>query len=210
MRLTLWLFAAALTVGEQTVPMTLDLPAAQKAGGMPLMETLAKRATARAFAPQELSMQQISNLLWAAFGVNRPDGKRTAPSAMNFQEIDVYVLLQRGAYVYDAKGNRLTQVLSEDIRVLGGTQSFVRDAPVTLVFVADLARMSGGANLEKDPIAAFDTGFISQNVYLYCASEGLATGVRAWVDRDALGKRLGLRPDQKIVAAQSVGFPKKL
>jgi nitroreductase len=208
MRLTLWLFAAALAAGETNAPTTLDLPAPQKTGGLPVMEALSKRATARAFDTQDLSTQQLSNLLWSAFGLNRPDGKRTAPSAMNFQETDVYVLLKQGAYVYDAKANRLTQVLTEDIRALGGKQDFVKDAPLTLVFVADFAKM-GNSGLEKPSTASIDVGFISQNVYLYCASEGLATGVRLWVDQDALGKRLGLRADQHIIAAQSVGYPKK-
>jgi nitroreductase len=208
MRLTLWLFVAGLAAGGANAPATLDLPAPQKTGGLPVMEALSKRATARAFDTQDLSTQQLSNLLWSAFGLNRPDGKRTAPSAMNFQETDVYVLLKQGAYVYDAKANRLTQVLTEDIRALGGKQDFVKDAPLTLVFVADFAKM-GNSGLEKPSTASIDVGFISQNVYLYCASEGLATGVRLMVDRDALGKRLGLRPDQHIIAAQSVGYPKK-
>ena len=154
-------------------------------------------------------MQQISSLLWAAFGVNRADGKRTAPSAMDHQETDIYVLLKQGAYVYDAKANRLTQVLAEDIRALGGKQDFVKDAPLTLVYVADLAKMGNGNAAEKESTASIDVGFIAQNVYLYCASESLATGVRGWVDHDALGKRLGLRVDQRIIAAQSVGYPKK-
>jgi nitroreductase len=206
MALTVWLLAASLAAGT-SAPTAIDLPTPQKTGGMPVMEALSKRATSRAFDSPDLSAQQLSNLLWAAFGVNRPDGKRTAPSAMNFQETDVYVLLKQGAYVYDAKANRLNQVLSEDVRPLGGVQDFVKDAPVTLVYVADLAKMRSG--LEKDGTASIDVGFISQNVYLYCASEGLATGVRLMVDRDALAKRLGLRPDQKIIAAQSVGLPKK-
>ncbi len=203
------LLTVALVAAEPAAPATLDLPAPQKTGGMPIMEALSKRATARAFATQDLSPQQLSNVLWAAFGVNRPDGKRTAPSAMDFQETDIYVLMKQGAYVYDAKAHRLTQVLAEDIRTLGGVQPFVKDAPVTLVFVVDPERMGRGTAAEKDSYASFDVGFISQNVYLYCASEGLATGVRAYVDRDALAKRLSLRPDQKIIAAQSVGYPAK-
>jgi nitroreductase len=208
MRLTLWLLSASLAAGTST-PTALDLPAPQKTGGMPVMEALSKRATARAFDSQDLSTQQLSNVLWAAFGVNRPDGKRTAPSAMDHQETDVYVLLKQGAYVYDAKANRLAPVLAEDIRALGGKQDFVKDAPLTLVFIADLAKMGNGNVAEKESMASIDVGFIAQNVYLYCASEGLATGVRMWVDHDALGKRLGLRPDQHIIAAQSVGYPKK-
>jgi nitroreductase len=187
---------------------SIDLPAPQKAGGMPLMEALARRSTARAFDAKELSPQQISSLLWAAFGINRPDGKRTAPSARNFQETDIYVLLKQGAYVYSAKSNKLNLVVAEDIRALGGTQAFVKDAPVTLVFVADLSKMGGGRSEDKKDFAHTDVGYISQNVYLFCASEGLVTGARAMVDRSALGPKLNLRPDQMIVLAQSVGCPK--
>src|SRR5271157_3383796 len=113
----------------------MDLPAPQKSGGMPLMEALAKRSTTRAFDSKDLSPQQLSSLLWACFGINRPDGKRTAPSANNKQATDVYALLKQGAYVYDAKANKLDLVLAEDIRKLGGTQDFVTNAPMTLVFV---------------------------------------------------------------------------
>ena len=184
----------------------LMLPAPQKTGGMPLMEALSHRATSRAFATTELSTQQLSDLLWAAFGVNRPDGKRTAPSAKNWRETDVYVLLKTGAYRYDPSAHRLSLVLDEDIRALGGIQSFVASAPVTLVFVADFAR-TGGSGPGQREYAAMDAGFISQNVYLYCASERLATGARAYVDKAALGAKLGLRPDQTILLAQSVGYP---
>ena len=187
---------------------SIDLPAPQKTGGMPLMDALAKRSTARAFDSKELASQQLSSLLWAAFGINRPDGKRTAPSAMNFQETDIYVLLKQGAYVYSATSNRLDLVVAEDIRALGGTQSFVKDAPVTLVFVADFARMGQGSVDNKKNTANIDVGYISQNAYLYCASEGLVTGARGSVDRATLGPRLKLRPDQRIILAQSVGYPK--
>ena len=189
-------------------PKALELVPAQKKGGMPLMEALAKRSTSRAFEAKELTPQQLSNLLWAAFGINRPDGKRTAPSSMNKLETDIYVLMKQGVYVYDAKQHRLDLALAEDIRELGGKQPFVKEAPITLVFVADLAKMNEAGKEEKLNTANIDAGFISQNVYLYCASEGLATGVRAWVDREALGKRLKLRADQYITAAQSVGYPK--
>ena len=171
------------------------------------MEALAKRSTARAFATNDLSPQQISSLLWSAFGINRPDGKRTAPSASNKQETDIYVLLKSGAYVYSAVSNKLDLVGTNDIRALGGTQEFVKDAPVTLVFVADLAKR-GGNNEGARNTANIDVGYISQNVYLFCASEGLVTGARGSVDRAALGQKLKLRPDQLIVLAQSVGFPK--
>ena len=206
MKLKLSILLAAFLAGNLLAESIL-LPPPQKTGGMPLMEALAKRSTSRAFATNELSSQQISSLLWAAFGINRPDGKRTAPSAMNFQETDIYVLLKSGAYVYSAASNQLNQVVAEDIRALGGIQAFVKDAPVTLVFVADLAK-SGGNNEGNRNFASIDVGYISQNVYLFCASEGLATGARALVDQKALGEKLKLRPDQLIVLAQSVGYPK--
>jgi nitroreductase len=187
---------------------SIDLPAPQKTGGMPLMDALAKRSTARAFDSTELSTQQLSSLLWAAFGINRSDGKRTAPSARNFQETDIYVLLKQGADVYDAKSNKLDLVAAEDIRALGGTQAFVKDAPVTLVFVADLSKMGKGSDESKKNTANIDVGYISQNVYLYCASESLVTGARMSVDQAALVPKLKLRPDQMIILAQSVGYPK--
>ena len=207
MKRTWVLFIAAILAGN-LLAQNIDLPGPQKTGGMPLMDALAKRSTARAFDSKELSAQQLSSLLWAAFGINRPDGKRTAPSAMNFQETDIYVLLKQGAYVYSATSNRLDLVVAEDIRALGGTQSFVKDAPVTLVFVADFARMGQGSDDNKKNTANIDVGYISQNAYLYCASEGLVTGARGSVDRATLGPRLKLRPDQRIILAQSVGYPK--
>ena len=187
---------------------SIDLPAPQKTGGMPLMEALAKRATTRAFDSKDLSPRQLSSLLWAAFGINRPDGKRTAPSARNTQETDIYVLLKQGAYVYAANSNRLDLVVAEDIRAVSGAQSFLKDAPVTLVFVADLSKMGNGSNEDKKNTANIDVGYISQNVYLFCASEGMATVAVGSVDRAALGAKLKLRPDQMIILGQPAGFPK--
>jgi len=201
--------AALLAAAGAIAQAPVELPSPRTTGGMPLMEALAKRATSRAFDTRDLPADQLSSLLWAGFGVNRPDGKRTAPSSMNKQEMEIYVLLKSGAYVYDAAKHRLAPVLAEDIRALGGRQEFVKDAPVTLVYVADLAKMQDAPAAQKSETAAIDTGFISQNVYLYCASEGLATGVRAWVDTETLAKRLSLRADQRITAAQSVGWPKR-
>jgi len=203
-----WTVAVALVAGEAGAQAAIGLPAPRKTGGMPLMEALARRATSREFDTRDLAPDHLSNVLWAGFGVNRPDGKRTAPSSMDKQETDIYVLMKSGAYVYDATRHWLAPVLAEDIRGLGGRQEFVRDAPVTLVYVADLVRMADAPLAVKHETASIDSGFISQNVYLYCASEGLATGVRAWVDTEALGKRLGLRSDQWITAAQSIGYPK--
>ena len=207
MQRALLVFLAVFVAGN-LFAQSIDLPAPQKTGGMPLMEALAKRSTARAFDTRELSHQQISSLLWAAFGVNRPDGKRTAPSARNSQATDIYVLLKQGVYVYSALSNKLNLVVAEDVRVLGGTQAFVKDAPVTLMFVADLTKIRGSDSESKTNTAHIDVGYISQNVYLFCTSEGLVTGARGSVDRAALGPRLKLRPDQLIVLAQSVGYSK--
>jgi SagB-type dehydrogenase family enzyme len=200
--LTISLFAASLLTGQ-----TLELPAPQKTGGMPLMEVLSKRATVRAFDTTDISVQQISNLLWASFGVNRPDGRRTAPSANNKQEIDIYVLLKTGAYVYDAQNNKLNLVSTEDLRGQASDQRFA-DAPVQLIFVADLTKRGGSSEEEKLRMANIDCGYISQNTYLYCTSEGLVTGARATVNRDAIISKLKLSPEQRILLAHSVGHPK--
>jgi hypothetical protein len=186
----------------------VSLPPPQTEGGKPLMQALKLRATARAFAPDPLPPQTLANLLWAAWGINRPqEGKRTAPSTRNWQEIEVVVVNATGAYEYDASGNTLRPLVAGDLRALAGTQEFVKDAPVTLVLVADTSRMQGGADTQA--LAYADAAFVSQNVYLFCASEGLATGVRASLDRPALAKALKLRDTQLLVFAQSVGFPKK-
>jgi len=186
----------------------IPLPPPQLNGGRPLMQVIQARRSARAFSPQPLSAQVLANLLWAADGVNRPDsGGRTAPTASNSQDMDVYVVMADGLFLYDAKGHRLQPILGEDIRALAGRQAYVKEAPVNLIYVSDLARMKA-APADREGYANNHTGFIAQNVYLYCASEGLATVVRASIDRPALAQKMGLRPDQKITLAQSVGYPK--
>ncbi len=187
----------------------VKLPAPKTEGGMPLQQALKERKSSREFNGQKLPLPVLSNLLWAAWGVNRPDGHHTAPSASNRQEIDVYVATADGLYLYEAKEHQLRRVLAEDIRALTGTQPFVKDAAVSLVYVADLAKGN-----RTDPAAIeFYTGtnaaFLAQNVYLFCASERLATVVRASIDRPALAKAMKLRQDQKIALAQSVGYPKQ-
>jgi SagB-type dehydrogenase family enzyme len=186
----------------------IDLPAPQKQSGKPLMQALNDRHSTRNFSSQKLPAQMLSNLLWAAFGINRPDsGKRTAPSAMNWQEVDIYVAAMDGVYIYNAAEHRLDPVLEKDIRADTGTQGFVDEAPINLIYVADYAKMGGAAEARKKFYAAADTGFISQNVYLYCASAGLATVVRGSVPREQLAKTLDLRAEQHIILAQTVGFP---
>jgi SagB-type dehydrogenase family enzyme len=198
----------ALIFAQDLRPIKLLKP--QTEGGRPLMQVLKDRKSSREFSSKELPPQVLSNMLWAAYGINRTDsGKRTAPSAINWQEIDIYVATARGLYLYDAKAHTLQPVLSEDIRSMTGLQSFVQEVPVNLIYVADQARMGNATPEEKVFYSAADTGFISQNVYLYCASEGLATVVRGLIDRPALEKAMKLRPEQKVILAQSVGYPKK-
>ena len=206
--LVVLLICPALTSGQELK--TIQLMEPQMDIGKPLMQVLKDRKSSRAYSTEKLPDQILSNLLWAAFGVNRPDsGKRTAPSAVNWQEIDIYVATADGLYLYDAKTHVLNPVLAEDIRALTGTQPFVKEAPVNLVFVADFSKIGRAKDEDKVFYSATDTGFISQNVYLFCASEGLATVVRGLVDRPALAKAMGLRPDQRITLAQSVGYPKE-
>jgi SagB-type dehydrogenase family enzyme len=197
-----------LTFGEELKPIQLLKP--QLDIGRPLMQVLKDRSSSRSFSTEKLPLQMLSNLLWAAFGVNRSgEGKRTAPSARNWQEIDIYVAMAEGLYLYDAKKHILNPVLSKDIRAMAGKQDFVKDAPINLIYVADFSKMGNAVKEDKELYSAADTGFISQNVYLFCASEGLATVVRGSIDRDALAKAMKLRAGQKIILAQTIGYPKK-
>lgn len=215
-RLSITAFAACVMIslsiggawGEDLKPIKLLPP--QTDGGKPLMQALKERKSTREYSSRELPPQILADMLWASCGVNRPEsGLRTAPTAKNLQEIDVYVANAEGLYLYDAKANLLIPVASGDIRAATGSQPFVKDAPVNLVFVADYAKMSGMDEASKDLYAATDTGYVSQNVYLYCASAGLVTVVRGWVDKPALAKVMKLRRDQKVILAQTVGYPVK-
>jgi len=212
-RATRWGLAALLAFSVLASAQELkpiQLPKPQMDGGKPLMQALKERKSTRSFSPEKLPAQVLGNLLWAAFGINRPDsGERTAPSAMNRQEIDIYVATADGLFLYAAKGHTLQPVLAEDLRAATGMQPFVTNAPVELVYVADYSRMGRGTDEDKNLYSAADTGFIGQNVYLFCASEGLATVVRGSVNRPALAKAMKLRPEQRIILAQTVGYPKK-
>jgi nitroreductase len=147
-------------------------------------------------------------LLWAAFGINRPDtGGRTAPSAHNWQEIEVYATLAAGLYCYEPAAHSLRLAVSDDLRVLTGTQDFVATAPLDLVYVADFSRMTNASAEDRAFFAATDAAIIAQNVYLYSAYAGLAAVVRGLVDRRRLARAMELRMDQRIVLAQTVGFP---
>ena len=163
----------------------------------------------RNISSKELPAQVFSDLLWAAFGINRPElGKRTAPSAVNWQEIDVYVATPKGLYLYNANANTLEPLLSHDIRPASGVQPAAQDAPVLLLYVADYAKMGSGHPDMQEFYSAADAGFISQNVYLFCASEDLATVVEGGIDRPRLSREMGLSPEQKVILVQPVGYPK--
>lgn len=187
----------------------IPLPEPQKEGGVPLMEALSKRRSDREFSSQELPLPLLSNLLWAAYGVNRTDGHRTAPSALNAQEIDVYVALPSGAYLYDAAANQLQLVVSSDLRSITGYQDFVDEAPLDLVFIADYSRMKLVPVAFRESYASVAAGAISQNVYLFAAGNGLATVIRAWIDREAIADALGLSHDHQVLLSQTVGYPKE-
>lgn len=175
---------------------------------MPLMQALRERQSKREIDARLLDAQLLSDLLWAAFGINRPEtGHRTAPSGMNAQEMDIFVGLADGVHLYDAKTHQLLRVSMEDIRARTGGGDFVKVAPVALLFVADFARMVKAKPEMKEPYAWNGAGYISQNVYLYCASAGLATVVHEIGDRRPLEEALKLRPEQKIILAQAVGHP---
>ena len=196
-----------LTAQEAVV---VNLPAPQMTGGRPLMDCLKARESRREFGPDKISPQILSNLLWAANGINRPDsGKRTAPSAVNWQDIDIYVATADGLFLYLPKEHALKKILGEDVRAAMGTQDFVKDVPLNLIFVSDYAKLPRGTDEDRRFYSGTHTGFISQNVYLFSASEGLATVVRGLIDREAMAKVMQLRPEQHITFAQSVGYPKK-
>lgn len=202
-------FLAVLATPARAIPpyQYVVLPKPALTGGKPLNEALARRRSTREFAPRKLSPAELSQLLWAAQGVNRPDGHRTSPTARFWKEIDVYVFTADGVFLYEPDGHRLRRFLPGDRRAATGVQPYVATAAVNLVFVADLRRMKGAAVSDQPLYAGADAAFASQNVYLHCASAGLACVVRGAIDRVALARVMGLGADQRIVLAQSVGYP---
>jgi len=192
---------------RQLDPIRLNAPDLDK--GKTVMQALRDRSSQREFADRGLSLQHLSELLWAANGVNRSDGKRTAPSAMNKHPIDVYVVLQEGVYLYDPEGHQLLPRVQGDLRKLAGWQEFVATAPVNLVYVADMAKY-GDAPFHMDETlkwtwVCLDAGHNAENVSLYCASEGLAAIPRAAINKEDLATAMQLGPEQRIVLAQTVG-----
>lgn len=192
-----------------TSAQSLALPPPDNDGGMRLMQALWQRQSQREFGTQPLPGPVLANLLWAAAGVNRPAlGGRTAPSAMNSQEVDVFVALPAGLYLYDPAAHALRLEVPSDVRGITGYQDFTDEAALDLVFVADHQRMTLVPAAQREAYAFAAAGAMAQNVYLYCASQGLASVIRAWIDRQALVRAMNLGADQQVLLAQTVGYPK--
>lgn len=186
----------------------LILPAPRLLAGWPLMQALADRCSCRSFRQQEVPLQEIADLLWAGFGVNRPaSGGRTAPSAYDLQDIAVYLVSSRGAFLYAAGEHALVKRTEADLRSVTGTQAFVSQADLNLVYVCDTTRLAAFAAEDQQQWPWAHCGCIAQNVYLCCAALGLATVVRSTIDRQALAARLDLAQSDRILLAQSIGYP---
>lgn len=207
------ILSAAIVAGttglaQAQEPKTLQLPPPRMDGGKPLMQALKLRRSTRDYADRALPAEVLSDLLWAGFGINRPSGDRTAPCWRHIQVIDVYAAMADGVWLYDPKAHALQQHSRADIRATTGQQPFVGSAPLNLIYVARSERMPDIPVEGRRLFASVDTGFIGQNVYLYCASEGLACVFRGAIDQKALGEELKLGLGQFVTFAQSVGYPK--
>ena len=176
--------------------------------GLTIMEAFSKRQSVREYSEKPLSLQDLSDLLWATIGINRPEtSKRTAPTAMNKQEIDVYVCFSDGAYLYDAKNHVLIPVAKGDFRpILAMQQDFVNKAPICLVIVADISKFDGDNKEQKMYSGAIDAGIVSQNISLFCAGTNMATVPRGWMDKDGIAKALHLKESQIPVLNHPVGY----
>jgi SagB-type dehydrogenase family enzyme len=198
------IFIPGISIAQST---DIELLKPDLNSGKPLMAALNERSSHREFSEKDLTHEQLSGLLWAACGINRTEsGKRTAPSAMNWQDVRVYVFLKSGIYLYEENTHKLLLIKEGDHRGAAGSQDFVAAAPVNLIYVSDYSLMKKASEKDLEFYSGINTGFISQNVYLYCASEGLNTVVRAYVDREALHLLIGLKPEQHVVVGQTVGY----
>lgn len=201
---TLMIMASGISIAAQNI----SLPEPQKTGGKPLMEALNERHSSRTFSEREPDLQTLSDLLWAGFGYNRPEErKRTAPTSRNYQEIEIYVSMASGLYLYDAWENSLVLIHNRDIRSGTGSQDYVGKAPLNLVYVANQQKVQN-PHSERQLLASHtNSGFIAQNVYLYCASAGLVSVVRALFDPEILKKEMALDENMIIILTQTVGYP---
>jgi nitroreductase len=200
--------AAAPGVAAQEAT-TRELPAPRMDGGKPLMQALRLRRSIREYADRPLPAQVLSDLLWAAFGINRPaSGDRTAPYWRHIMVIDIYAAMADGVWLYEPKRHVLLRHSQSDIRAQTGRQDFVGMAPLNLIYVAHGERMQGVSADDQRLYASVDAGFIGQNVYLFCASEELATVFRGALDQQKLARTLQLGPGQFVTFAQTIGYPR--
>lgn len=199
--------AAAMPAAPALAAQAIVLPPARSQGGKPLIEALRLRRSSREYSDQPLPPQILSDLLWAAFGINRPSADRTAPYWRHIMVIDIYAAMADGVWLYDPKQHALLRHLSADIRAQTGLQDFVARAPLNLVYVAHGERMQDIAAEDRRLYGSVDAGFIGQNVYLFCASEGLATVFRGAVGYDKLNRAMQLGSGQFVTFAQTVGYP---
>lgn len=204
------LAGAALAASGATVRAAepMRLPAAATGGGMPLMAALKARHSTREYSDRRLSQQTLADLLWAAFGINRPSGDRTAPYWRHVMVIDVYLAMADGVWLYEPQAHALVPYLPDDIRAHTGLQDFVATVPLNLVYVAHGERMKDISAEERRLYASVDAAFIGQNVYLFCASAGLGSVFRGAVDTHRLGEAMKLPDGQFVTFAQSVGYPR--
>ena len=195
-------FFAAVLIGEAA---NFQLPQPGPGGDMTLTQALKNRRTVREYELRELNQSELASLLWAACGVNRADGRRTAPTGRNVQDIDVYVMLPTGVYRYLAQQNQLELVNAGDHRAAAGKQAFAATAPVNLFYVQDLARAMNADEKNTARHGGIHAGAIMQNVYLFCAANGFGTVARDMLDREKLAAVLKLDSTQQIILGQSVG-----
>lgn len=189
---------------------TIQLKSPDKTRGKATMKALNDRQSVREFSNEMLKDQDLSDILWAANGINRTDGKRTAPSAMNKQDVDIYVIMKEGAYLYDARAHALKPVAKGDHRAsVAGNQDFVKEAPVCLLLVSETARFGDNVTDHTRLMAAADVGIVCQNINIACSALGLNTVPRGWMDQEALKKILNLTDTQLLLLNNPVGYPKK-
>jgi SagB-type dehydrogenase family enzyme len=205
-KITILFFAFLFAIPVLAQDKIIELPQPETKGGMPIMDALNNRSSQREFSDKALSMQEISNILWAAWGINRENGKHTAPSSRNKQEMDVYISIEKGVFLYIPEKNALKMVLDKDIRKETGGQDFVGKAPLNLLFVANYKKAESTSE-EYKCTSGVNAGFMSQNVYLYCASKKLASVVRGWFDAEKLHEIMGLEKYQEVILCHTVGYP---
>lgn len=198
-----------LFVNQLSAQELIKLPAPIKTGGKPLMEALNERSSSRDFIDKDITDQQLSNLLWAAYGINRPElGKHTAPTSRNKQDIEIYITTKNGLFLFIPESHELKKLSDKDLRKVAGKQAFVKDAAVNLIYVSDFDKLGKADDNVKTMTAATHCGFIGQNVYLYCASEGLISVFRAWINKDEIKEALQLKENQHVLYSQTVGYSK--